>query len=100
MNNRRAPSQRSHLLLQNFPGGQTIGSTCNCHTLQDLCKVWNVDYDDNVLLRSTKKATPAQAGEHRYDDSYLLGDCKKVEHLSKVEGDIDPPAKRVRVDPP
>jgi hypothetical protein len=33
---------------QHFPGGQTIGSTCNCHTLQDLCKVWNVDYDENV----------------------------------------------------
>jgi tRNA-dihydrouridine synthase len=55
MNNRRAPSQRSHLLLQHFPEGQTIGSTCNCHTLQDLCKVWNVDYDENVLLRNSKK---------------------------------------------
>jgi tRNA-dihydrouridine synthase 2 len=100
MNNRRAPSQRSHLLLQQFPGGQTIGSTCNCHTLEDLCKVWNVDYDENVLLRSSKKAAPAQAGEHRYDDSYLLGDCKKVEHASTVEVNIDPPAKRVRVESP
>jgi tRNA-dihydrouridine synthase 2 len=97
MNNRRAPSQRAHLLLQKFPGGQTIGKTCDCHTLQDLCKVWNVDYDENVLLRSTKQAP---AGEHRYDDSYLLGDCKKTEAPSKVEDIADPPAKRVRVESP
>jgi tRNA-dihydrouridine synthase 2 len=98
MNNRRAPSQRSHLLVQHFPGGQTIGRTCDCHTLEDLCKVWNVDFDKNVLLRSSQKAAPA--GEHRYNDAYLLGDCKKVEHLPTAEGSIDPPPKRVRIDSP
>jgi tRNA-dihydrouridine synthase len=100
MNNRRAPSVRSHLLTQNFPGGQTIASTCNCHNLQDLCKVWKLDYDESVLLRNPKQAP---AGEHRYADSYLLGtdtasSSKTKEAPSRVEGQPDPPAKRVRVD--
>lgn len=101
MSNRRTPSSRVHLMPLKFPGGQTVASTCNCHNLQDICKVWNVDYDTSVL----KLRSEAPAGEHRYEDSYFLGtdtannkQTKELLPLSTVEDLADPPAKRVRVE--
>jgi len=89
MNNRRAPTPRVPLLPQVFPGGQTIGNTCECQSLTEICKVWNVDYQAHV---SSRNARQAPAGEHRYEDSYFLGPKQESTPVA-----ADPPSKRVRV---
>jgi tRNA-dihydrouridine synthase 2 len=85
MSNRRTPTERVPMMPLKFPGGQTIGSTCNCHDLESLCRLWNVDYSDslrrmrphvaadseNKELRPVKILT-LTAGEHKYEDSYFL----------------------------
>jgi hypothetical protein len=87
MSHRRTPTGRVPYLAMKFPQGQTVGMTCNCHDLDSLCKVWNVDYSEAIAATSaarvnasgdcgtrTASATKATlvAGEHRYEDSYFL----------------------------
>jgi tRNA-dihydrouridine synthase 2 len=70
MQNRRTPIPRVRFMPQDFPGGQTIGMTCNCHSLEEMCILWNVKNEERV------EQTAAPAGEHRYEDSYFLKDDK------------------------
>ena len=84
MNNRRAPIPRVIFLPQVYPGKQTIAKTCNCRSLEEMCKLWNVEESG---IRAEKQAP---AGEHRYEDSYFLKDTNQV---STVD---EPAAKRVR----
>lgn len=77
LTNRRAPSPRTPFLTHNFAKDRTIATTCNCHSLQDICKVWGVDYSSLVEARNIT-GSQAPTGEHRYEDSYFLGDRKDV----------------------
>lgn len=64
MSNRRTPTPRVPYLPQIFSGGQTIGKTCDCHSLEALCRVWSVNYS------ATHRSEAMPAGEHAYLDSY------------------------------
>ena len=68
MNNRRAPTPRTPYLEQTFPGGQTIGKVCDCRTLSEICKVFDVE-----ITQAKGKIQEQQQGEHKYEDSYFLG---------------------------
>lgn len=73
MNNRRAPVERFPFLVQEYPGGQTISKVCSCHTTESLCQLWNVQTTGMVVNHNKAPlAAAAPAGEHRYDDSYIL----------------------------
>jgi len=80
MSHRRTPTGRVPYLPMKFPQGQTVGKTCNCHDLESLCKLWNVDYSKALATSapgsnadSASSATTTLApGEHRYEDSYFL----------------------------
>lgn len=75
MNNRRSPPNRTPHLIQKYPGGQTVAKTCNCHSVEDICKLWNVNCLDE------KKELPFFAGEHRYEDSYFLDKIRTKEMI-------------------
>eukprot|EP00559_Dactyliosolen_fragilissimus_P004571 CAMPEP_0184858384 /NCGR_PEP_ID=MMETSP0580-20130426/3497_1 /TAXON_ID=1118495 /ORGANISM="Dactyliosolen fragilissimus" /LENGTH=478 /DNA_ID=CAMNT_0027354503 /DNA_START=246 /DNA_END=1682 /DNA_ORIENTATION=+ len=67
MNNRRTPS----ILVPNMPHNfkQTISQVCNCHSMDGLCKLWDV-------TASTHNASHFERNlitdPHRYDDNYFL----------------------------
>jgi tRNA-dihydrouridine synthase 2 len=85
LSNRRTPIPRTPYLPQNFPAGQTVGKTCACHSLHELCHVWGVDYAAAVLTVPAAAVAATniddvlsdelaqQAGEHKYLDSYFIG---------------------------
>lgn len=81
MSNRRTPTTRVPQMPIKFPGGQTIGSTCDCHDLESLCRLWNLNHSDILestqgdAIASTKSGGTTNtmaAGEHKYEDSYFL----------------------------
>ncbi|KAL7556492.1 hypothetical protein ACA910_009055 [Epithemia clementina (nom. ined.)] len=91
MNNRRAPTPRVLSLPQVFSRGQqTIAKVCACQSLTELCRVWNLDDLIVPKLGSPSRTTAATttiwneqqqqeperaqapAGEHKYDDAFLL----------------------------
>ncbi|CAB9524486.1 dihydrouridine(20) synthase [Seminavis robusta] len=73
MTNRRTPTPRVNSMPVHFPGGQTIGKTCSCHSLEALCKLWDVRFSlfDGSKTKNVDH-TPLPAGEHKYDDNYIL----------------------------
>jgi tRNA-dihydrouridine synthase 2 len=93
MSNRRTPSPRTPFLPQVFPGGQSVGSVCNCHSLQEMLQLWNVNWSENKPTNGNNQnaSTSLSSGEHKYDDSYLL---ERLDEPKKGE----PEAKRVRLD--
>ena len=82
MNNRRNPSHLVPNLTMKFPGGQSIKSVSNCHSLEKICKLWDV---------STSGARSGATGqgsatERHYDDRYFLDpDALKRERDAKAE---------------
>ena len=74
MNNRRNPPARCAHLPHVFDGGQTIAKTCDCKSLGDLCRLWNVD--------CSCEGEQVPVGEHRYEDSYFLKEAAGAEQLS------------------
>lgn len=92
MNNRRAPTPRVFYMKQVFEGGQNIGSVCNCHSLKDMCKLWDVTCD---VQRDEMNRTQQPAGEHVYKDSYFLGQGKNG---GKSEVGVEAPSKRARIE--
>ena len=82
MNNRRNPSHLVPNLTMKFPGGQSIKSVSNCHSLEEICKLWDV---------STSGARSGAMGqgsatERHYDDRYFLDpDALKRERDAKAE---------------
>lgn len=92
MSNRRAPIPRVNDLSQVYPGGQTVAKVCNCHSTEDVCKVWDVRMSNAVSV-----CTPSlPAGEHRYEDSYLLS--KLAEEKKANNEDETPLAKRTKTE--
>ena len=99
MSHRRTPSKRVPHLGMKFPKGQTVGKTCNCHSLEALCQLWDVDYSkaslplpsDNQSSTTNNNTstnpvpTTLVAGEHKYEDSYFL----KREQGSEAKGTND-----------
>ena len=72
MNNRRNPPIRCAHMPHLFPGAQTIASTCNCRSLEDLCRLWNVSPGSDKA-----EAEQVPVGEHRYEDSYFLNNLQE-----------------------
>jgi hypothetical protein len=99
MNTRRTPSPRMpYVTTDDFPGGQTIGLTSMCHSMEALCKVWQIP---PVSRRHTSVAVAPAEGEHRYEDSYLLRmEGKDKAAAPTVDDSAVPSAKRARVETP
>jgi len=103
MSHRRTPTGRVPYLAMEFPQGQTIKDTCNCHNLGSLCDVWKVDYSDAIVSpsintnydseytanSSSAKMKTLTSGEHKYEDSYFLknedGNPKIVHKTKRVD---------------
>lgn len=82
MNNRRNPSHLVPNLTMNFPGGQSIKSVSNCHSLEEICKLWDVS-TSGARLGATGQGS---ATERHYDDRYFLDpDALKGERDAKAE---------------
>lgn len=128
MNNRRAPSIRAPFLPQEFPGQQTIGKTCACQSVEEICRVWNLDYSSltaqvmSSISHASAPTSPTQtttilggrlrsqtrcqapAGEHKYEDEYILKSMTSEVTLDDRDSKVDalfntaPPTKRTRVE--
>ena len=75
MSNRRTPTGRVPFMPQNYPGGQTIAKTCNCKSLEELCKVWDVKfslYNSDDRQNAAAAALAPAEDVHRYSDAYNL----------------------------
>jgi hypothetical protein len=89
MNNRRAPHARVPFLSQRLPKGLTIGTTCACSSLKEICELWNVDYNWELKMRGETLFTP-EAGEHTYLDSYIMNATSQT--IEKVGNSSDIPS--------
>ena len=87
MTHRRAPISRVNDLPQTYTGGQTIAKVSSCHSIEELCKVWDVKASFSNKVTTTPSLP---AGDHRYEDSYLL----KLGEEKKASEDDEPLAKR------
>lgn len=67
MNNRRTPTPLAYLMPQSYPNGQAISNVCRCHSIADLCKIWDVSYSPVAASAATEVDQV-----HRYDDRYFL----------------------------
>jgi len=98
MNNRRTPSVLSPYMPHIYPGKQNINMVCNCKSIDELCKVWDVKLsmlanassstNNNNTNNTTEKASSSlslpldhkekvengivNTAIHRYDDRYFL----------------------------
>ena len=92
MSNRRTPIPRTPYLPQKFSGGQSVASTCACHSMDALCKVWDIDDSVVALSRLSKQ----QSDPHKYLDSYFLNqDTRKRDDADDDKVDQESPlAKR------
>lgn len=76
MNNRRAPSQLTPFLNHDFEGKQSIDMVCKCKSIDELCKVWDVNlstlpvFTGNSTFSHEKECSETTL--HRYDDRYFL----------------------------
>lgn len=66
MNNRRTPTQLAHFMPQSYTNGQAISQVCRCHTMADLCKIWDVSHS------SVSTVSQDSDQVHVYDDRYFL----------------------------
>mmetsp|Transcript_12306 Transcript_12306/g.17961 ORF Transcript_12306/g.17961 Transcript_12306/m.17961 type:complete len:479 (+) Transcript_12306:66-1502(+) len=76
LSNRRTPSILSQKMPQSYPGGQTIGKVCNCRSVVDMCKLWDVS-KSSISKKATRsedssKFKASAVDLHRYDDRYFL----------------------------
>lgn len=124
MTHRRTPPERSLQLPIRFSAGQTIAKTCDCHDIQSLCQLWNVNYSEclqrrkdecarqhkpqktellSILIASTdmptldSKNAPFVAGEHRYEDSYFLKREPAHNSTRDWKKEVGPNAKRAKL---
>ena len=89
MTHRRTPIPRVNNLPHIYPGGQTVAKVSNCHSIDDLCKVWDVR-----MSFSGKAEQNLPAGEHRYDESYLL----ELAEEKKATDEDEPLAKKLKTE--
>jgi tRNA-dihydrouridine synthase 2 len=89
MSFRRTPSPRVPFLPHVYPRGQTIGKTCECRSLQELCKVWDVNYQTHIRTE-----------EHQITDYHKFSDAYIKERLADPAEEVNnqAPLKRVKVD--
>ena len=82
MNNRRNPSHLVPNLTMKFPGGQSIKSVSNCHSLEEICKLWDV----STSGAGSGATGQGSATERHYDDRYFLDpDALRRERDAKAE---------------
>ena len=113
MSHRRTPSHRVPYLPQQFPGGQNTAKTCNCHSMEAMCQLWNVSYSASqyrsgttipgASISSTSAGLSGDAlmpGEHRYEDDYFLKHEKRHQSSLAQESSTtsSPDAKKARLE--
>lgn len=90
MTNRRTPRDRVKLMPQFSKGAQSIQGLSKTFSIQDVCKIWDVDYD------SCKQPTVETiAGEHKYSDEYILQNATEIPAAANQID--DPVAKKPRI---
>ena len=80
MNLRRAPHARVPYLNQHRPNNPvamtnmpTIGTTCAQNSIEELCQIWNVNYNEHIRnSRHRASLLSALPDERTYSDSYHL----------------------------
>lgn len=119
MSNRRTPTGRVPFLPHVFPGGQKIQTVCDCRSLQDICQLWNVNYEsapaesmaltlamstspieDDVHSQQVTHVTDSTAmaiGEHKYSDAYFLNHSSTVYENKSTNEEEEVATKRHRV---
>ena len=100
MSFRRTPPHLVPFLPHIYPGGQTIGKTCDSQSLQELCRLWDVDYQAHIrlggiTLDESVQERQQQSDERSYSDAYILNRLEQTLDGSAVEA---LPAKRTKVD--
>mmetsp|Transcript_21517 Transcript_21517/g.30398 ORF Transcript_21517/g.30398 Transcript_21517/m.30398 type:complete len:452 (-) Transcript_21517:43-1398(-) len=96
MNHRRTPTPRVQFMPIKYLPEQTIASVCNCRSLEELCKLWNVDF--NSASKDAKTALDSQhqqAGEHVYKDSYFLKDQVGIDEKPTKRAKVESASKAV-----
>jgi len=98
MTNRRTPTWRVPKMPMTFSGLQSISKTCNCNSTEELCKLWDVQYSSQY--RRHTETTTLPAGEHKYDDAYILkGEEGAVaQPSSSTISTEEPQSKRAKVE--
>jgi tRNA-dihydrouridine synthase len=88
MSHRRTPTQRVPYLPQKFPDGQNTAKTCNCHSMEAMCQLWNVNFSaSQYSTEASCKGDALDPGEHRYEDDYFL----KHEKLDQQSFEVSSP---------
>lgn len=99
MCNRRNPHEFIPKLVQKFEGGQTIGKVCSCYTMDDICKLWDVNFSGGSLPAQSAFEQPTT--EHRYNDDYFLAKRTNTDNSgvdnNDVKDDCISESKRVKV---
>ncbi|GKY97023.1 hypothetical protein MPSEU_000661100 [Mayamaea pseudoterrestris] len=97
MSFRRTPPHLVPFLPHVYPAGQTIGKTCDCQSLEQLCRVWNVNYQAHVRLDGKAvDATIKEFGDGRsYSDAYILDRLEKEQQRDGSPNEQS--AKRAKV---
>lgn len=73
MSKRRHPHHLAFKLPQTmWTGRQTIGNVCDCHTMRELCDLWDVSASAGVGETTTTTEPERLTTEHRYDNEYFL----------------------------
>jgi tRNA-dihydrouridine synthase len=83
MSNRRMAPRLIPYMPQLYPGGQTIDKVCKCHTLEELCSLWDINSSGQQAHTLGIKQT---TDDHKYDDRYFLDhETFTREHSKNVE---------------
>lgn len=80
MNARRHPTSRVPFLNMSFESGQTVNDVCQCRSLNDLVKVWDVKLasslnESHVKDKASSSSMSRSGGMgdlHNYSDDYFL----------------------------
>jgi tRNA-dihydrouridine synthase len=96
MNNRRTPTQLAHFMPQSYTNGQAISQVCRCHTMADLCKIWDVSHSSvSTVVQDSDQV-------HVYDDRYFTDpEALHKERQAKLENEVQNETisnKKARID--
>lgn len=93
MTNRRTPRDRVKLLPQLLKGGEFIRGIGKASSVQEICKMWEVDYDG-----CKQSIVESIAGEHKYSNEYILRNVSEVGGEVSATDLVDPPTKKPRIE--
>lgn len=94
ISNRRTPTPRIQFMPLGLTNARTIGNVCNCQSVEEVCKLWNVNCDQTSNQNLRPVSQHQLTGEHVYEDAYFLNDQM---HQTGIDALVEHPAKRANV---